>query len=208
MSSKSNARYFVAALVLGAGLLPLAARAHVPLPPRAPEQIGRRETKTAVADFKLVDQDGKPFQLSNSRGKLVLVTFIFTACPDVCPFLTAKFAAMQRTLEESGNNKDLLFVSITTDPQRDSSAVLKEYGARFKADFHNWKFLTGSGQNLAKVWKTFGVNVTKTQAGDIQHTTLTTLIDHRGSRRVDYFGDKWQDKEVLKDIQWLRTQKP
>ena len=180
----------------------------MPLPPRAPDQIGRREAKTAVADFKLVDQDGKPFQFSNSRGKIVLATFIFTTCPDVCPFLTAKFAAIQRTLEEKKNDKDLLLLSITTDPEHDSGAVLKEYGARFKADFRNWKFLTGSRQNLAKVWKIFGLNVTKTQAGDVQHTTLTTLIDRSGNRRVDYFGDKWQDKEVLKDIQWLRTQKP
>ena len=105
------------------------------------------------------------------------------------------------------NDKDLLLLSITTDPEHDSGAVLKEYGARFKADFRNWKFLRGSRQNLAKVWKIFGLNVTKTQAGDVQHTTLTTLIDRHGNRRVDYFGDKWQDKEVLKDIQWLRTQK-
>jgi protein SCO1/2 len=206
MSSTLNVRYFIAALVFGATLLPLAAHAHVPLPPRAPDQIGRREAKTALADFKLVDQDGKPFQFSNSRGKIVLATFIFTTCPDVCPFLTAKFAAIQQILEEKKNDKDLLLLSITTDPEHDSGAVLKRYGARFKADFRNWKFLTGSRQNLAKVWKIFGLNVTKTQAGDVQHTTLTTLIDRHGNRRVDYFGDKWQDKEVLKDIQWLRTQ--
>ena len=155
-----------------------------------------------------IDQDGKPFQFSNSRGKVVLASFIFTTCPDVCPFLTSKLAAIQRAVKQTGNDKDLLLLSITTDPERDSSAALKEYGGRFKADFRNWKFLTGSRQNLAKVWKIFGLNVTKTQAGDIQHTTLTTLTDRRGKRRVDYYGDKWQDQEVLKDIQRLRIQKP
>jgi protein SCO1 len=208
MSSKSNVSRIIVVALLSGALFAVPAHAHVALPPREPDQIGRRVVKTLVENFKLVDQDGKPFQFDNQRGKLVLVTFIFTTCPDVCPFLTAKFAAIQRALEESGTNKDLIFVSITTDPERDSSAVLKDYGARFKADFHNWKFLTGSRQDLAKVWKIFGLNVTKTQSGNVQHTTLTTLIDRRGNRRIDYYGDKWQDKQVLKDIQWLGTQKP
>jgi protein SCO1/2 len=208
MSSKSNISRVIAASLLSATLLTGFALAHVPLPPREPDQIGRREVKTAVANFKLVDQDGNPFQFSNNRGKLALITFIFTTCPDVCPLLTAKFAAIQRTLEKSRNNKDLLFVSITTDPERDTSAVLKDYGARFKADFRNWKFLTGSRPDLAKVWKIFGLSVIKTQSGDVQHTSFTTLIDRQGKRRVDYYGDKWRDKEVLKDIQWLRAQKP
>ncbi|MND06574.1 hypothetical protein D3C83_280350 [compost metagenome] len=53
----------------------------------------------------------------------------------------------------------------------------------------------------------FGVNVLKTQSGQVQHTSFTTLVDRQGRRRVDYYGDKWQEKEVLKDIAWLRAQK-
>jgi hypothetical protein len=55
-------------------------------------------------------------------------------------------------------------------------------------------------QELAKVWKIFRVNVHENPGGDVNHTTLTTLIDRQGNRRVDYYGDKWQDKEILKDI--------
>jgi len=182
------------------------ASAHVPIPPRRPSEIGRREVKTPVADFRLTDQDGKPFQFKNSSGKLVLATFIFTTCPDVCPLLTAKFAAIQRALDENKTN-DYLLLSISTDPERDRAAVLKEYAGRFKADLRNWSFLTGTRQDLANVWNIFRVNVTKTQTGEVNHTTLTTLIDRHGTRRVDYYGDKWQDNEVLKDIQWLRAQK-
>lgn len=206
MISRSKVSRFIAALSLGASLSPSSASAHVPIPPRDPSEIGRREVKTPVADFTLTDQDGKPFQFKSSRGKLVLATFIFTTCPDVCPLLTAKLAAIQRTLAEN-KNRDFLLLSISTDPERDSAAALKEYAGRFKADLHNWSFLTGTRQDLVKVWKIFQVNVTKTQAGDVNHTTLTTLVDRQGNRRVDYYGDKWQDKEVLKDIQWLRTQK-
>lgn len=206
MISRSKVSRLTVALLLGASLSPLTASAHVPIPPKDPSEIGRREIKSPVADFNLTDQDGKPFQFNSSRGKLVLATFIFSTCPDVCPLLTAKFAAIQRTLNEN-KTKDYLLLSISTDPERDSAAVLKEYAGRFKADLRNWSFLTGSRQDLVKVWKIFRVNVTKTQAGDVNHTTLTTLIDRQGYRRVDYYGDKWQEKEVLKDIQWLRSQK-
>lgn len=207
MISRSKVSRFIAVLLLGANLSPSPASAHVPIPPKDQSEIGRREVKTPVADFTLADQDGKPFQFKNSRGKLVLATFIFTTCPDVCPLLTAKFAAIQRTLDEN-KGKDYLLLSISTDPERDGGSVLKEYAGRFKADLRNWFFLTGTRQELAKVWKIFRVNVTKSQAGDVNHTIMTTLIDRQGNRRVDYYGDKWQDKEVLKDIQWLRSQKP
>jgi protein SCO1 len=158
-----------------------------------------------VPDFKLSDPDGNTFRFTTRRGKLVLVTFIFTTCPDVCPLLTAKFAAIQHTLVEK-KVKDFLLLSITTDPESDSGATLKDYAGRFKADLKTWSFLTGSRQELAKVWKAFGVNVTKTESGDVQHTSFTTLIDRQGTRRVDYYGDKWREPEVLKDIQWLRAQ--
>jgi protein SCO1/2 len=204
MSSKSNLKRVIVAVLFGAGLLPSVASSHIPIPPKEPSEIGRRVVKKTVADFKLTDQDGKPFKFNSTRGKLVLVTFIFTTCPDACPLLTAKLAAIQRTLEEK-KIKDYLLLSITTDPERDTTAALKEYAGHFKADFRQWSFLTGSRQEVAKVWKLFGVNVTKNESGQVQHTSLTTLVDHQGNRRIDYYGDKWQEKEVLKDIEWLAS---
>ncbi|HEY2922510.1 MAG TPA: SCO family protein [Candidatus Binatia bacterium] len=206
MSSKSNLKRVIVAVLFGAGLLPSVASSHIPIPPKEPSEIGRRVVKKTVADFKLTDQDGKPFKFNSTRGKLVLVTFIFTTCPDACPLLTAKLAAIQRTLEEK-KIKDYLLLSITTDPERDTTAALKEYAGHFKADFRRWSFLTGSRQEMANVWKLFDVNVTKTESGQVQHTSLTTLVDHQGIRRVDYYGDKWQEKGVLKDIEWLSSAK-
>jgi protein SCO1/2 len=194
------------ATLLGASALAVPSYSHIPIPPREPTEIGRRMVKLAVPDFKLTDQEGKPFQFTMARGKVVLVNFIFTTCPDVCPLLTAKMATIQRSLEKN-HNKNYFLLTITTDPERDTAPILKEYAGRFKADLSQWRFLTGTRQELPIVWKIFGVNVTKTAAGEIQHTTLTTLVDRHGNRRVDYYGDKWQDNEVLRDIQWLRSQK-
>ena len=206
MSSKSSLRQIIITVLLGAGFLPPVGSAHIPIPPKEPSEIGRRVVKKTVADFKLSDQDGNPFQFRNTRGKLVLVTFIFTTCPDVCPLLTAKLAAVQRTMAEK-KISDYFMLSITTDPERDTAAALKEYAGHFKADVRNWSFLTGSRQELAKVWKLFDVNVTKNESGEVRHTSLTTLVDQHGIRRVDYYGDKWHEKEVLKDIEWLGSLK-
>jgi protein SCO1/2 len=156
----------------------------------------------------LVNQDGKTLRFYDDliKSKIVMINFIFTSCPDVCPLLTAKFAAIQRALAER-KIADYQLLSITTDPERDSASVLKEYAGRFKADLTRWSFVTGTRADLTKVWKAMGVNVTKTDAGEVSHTTLTTLVDRRGTRRVDYYGDKWLDKEVLNDFQRLAAQK-
>ena len=180
--------------------------AHFPIPPKQPSEIGRRMVKKPVADFTLIDQDGKPFRFAATHGKVVLITFIFTTCPDVCPLLTAKFAAIQRALAER-RIADYHLLSITTDPERDGTTALKDYAGHFKADLSHWSFVTGSRADLAKVWKALGVNVTKTESGEVSHTTLTTLVDRRGTRRVDYYGDKWLDKEVLADLHRLGAQK-
>jgi protein SCO1/2 len=171
---------------------------HIPLPPKKGE-IGRQEVHISVSDFTLTDQENRRFQFANTRGKLVLATFIFTSCPDVCPLFTAKLVALQRALQEK-KRADYWLLSITTDPERDTPAVLKSYATQFRVDFSHWSFLTGSRAELAKVWKIFGVNVRKTSGGQIQHTALTTLIDREGVRRVNYWGDKWVEAEVLKDF--------
>ena len=200
-----NRKLFVAALLV-MWLRPTIGLTHIPIPPKQPSEIGRRVMKTTVPDFKLIDQNGKSFQFNSKRGNLVLATFIFTTCPDVCPLLTAKFAAIQRALDQR-KFKDYWLLSITTDPERDSAVTLKEYASRFRADLNRWAFLTGSRAELAKAWQVFGVNVTKTESGQVFHTALTTLIDRRGNRRIDYYGENWLDKEVLKDIQWLSALK-
>jgi protein SCO1 len=195
--------YFALCSCLVAVLARAPAFAHLPIPPKKSE-IGRRVVNKPLADFVLTDQLGRRFKWADTRGKIVVVNFIYTKCPDVCPLLSAKFAAMQRSLEEQ-KQTDYLLVSITTDPARDNSQTLKSYAALFKADERGWFFLTGSKEALAKVWKGFGVTVRKAPDGEVQHTTLTTVIDRHGVRRVDYYGDKWQEKEVLKDIASLAT---
>jgi len=203
MSSKSTTRRSLFLALLAIGVFSSAAWSHIPIPPKSPANIGRREVKISVPDFSLKDQDGKSFRFANVRGQLIVITFIFTTCPDVCPLLTAKFAAIQRELDRR-KIADYHLLSITTDPERDTPAALKVYASQFKANTEHWSFLTGNRRDLAKVWKVFGLNVVKNQSGQVQHTTFTTVVDRQGNRRIDYYGEKWRDADVFADIQWLR----
>ncbi len=175
-----------------------------PGPPKKGE-VGRKVVKTSVPDFTLINQDGKDFRFASLRGKVVLVTFVYTTCPDLCPLLTAKFAQIQQKLK--GEKKSGYFLlSITTDPDTDKPSVLRAYGTRYGADLNSWAFVTGDKKKLSKVWNGFGLKVKKLSNGQVQHIGLTVLIDREGRRRVNYFGDKWQEKEVLKDMRALASE--
>jgi protein SCO1 len=187
-------------------LLPLDLHAHVPGAPReVPPTSATPNTKAPA--FVLLNQEGNRFDSTTLRGKVVVLNFIFTTCTDVCPLFTANFAQLQRTLknEHAGN---VFLVSITTDPEVDSPKVLKSYAQRYGADFQNWAFLTGTEAQLKQVWKGFDVRVIKKGRGLVQHTSLTTVIDRQGTRRFNFFGEKWQLKDLLRDTSALLEEKP
>jgi protein SCO1/2 len=161
---------------------------------------------TKAPDFVLLNQDGKSFDSATLRGKVVVVNFIFTTCTDVCPLFTAHFAQLQRALKQ-GPAGDVFFVSITTDPEVDSPKVLKSYAQRYGADFQNWAFLTGTEAQMKQVWKGFGIRVIRKGRGLVQHTSLTTVLDREGIRRFNYFGEKWQVKDLQQDISELLAKK-
>ena len=96
----------------------------------------------AAPDFVLTSQNGDRVSLSDFRGKVVAVTFIFASCTDTCPLLTAKMAEVQDELGADFGAR-IAFVSITTDPERDTPEVLKGYAEAFEANLAGWSFLTG-----------------------------------------------------------------
>ena len=93
--------------------------------------------------FNLIDQDSIPFGSSELRGRIWLASFVYTNCPDVCPMVTARMAALRDSLQAQGRLGDVRLLSITVDPLRDSPAVLREYATKFRAAKPDWVFLTG-----------------------------------------------------------------
>lgn len=180
-------------LVLGVLAWPPLAQAH----DAAHEQ--RLPTIGAAPDFALTSQDGAEVTLGALRGKVVAVTFIYTACFDVCPLLTDKMARVQDALGQDFGSK-VGFVSITVDPKRDTPEVLKEYAAAFDADLAGWSFLTGDLAAVREVAHRYGVAVVPAADGQVDHTLLTTLVDRRGAMRVQYLGYRFDEEEFRHDL--------
>jgi protein SCO1/2 len=149
--------------------------------------------------FALTSQDGKAVTLAGLHGKVVALTFIYTACPDICPTLTQKMAQVQDELGANFGPK-IIFVSITLDPENDTSQVLKEYAQLFEAKPEGWVFLTGSLDAIRDVARRYGVFFDGKPDGSVDHTQLTTLIDAEGQMRVQYLGARFDPEEFRHDL--------
>src|SRR5262245_52052060 len=88
-------------------------------------------------ELSLTTQDGQRLSLTELRGKVVAVTFIYASCTDTCPLLTAKMAGLQAALGADFGPK-IFFLSITVDPERDTPAVLQRYAQAHGANFAGW----------------------------------------------------------------------
>ncbi len=153
-------------------------------------------------EFTLTDINGKKRSLSELRGQVVALTFIFTSCADTCPMLTAKLVAIQRKLAADIKPK-VFFAAITVDPERDTPEVLKRYAQAYNADPTHWAFLTGSRAEIADVTRRYGIYQKQQAKGDVDHTFLTSLIDKEGTLRVQYLGVRFNPKEFSGDLRAL-----
>lgn len=139
-------------------------------------------------DFSLRDQNGRPFRMAEERGKAILLFFGYTHCPDVCP---ATLASFKRVRSELGSQAGRVrFVFVTVDPERDTPERVK--GFLEVAGENDFLGLTGSREDLEKVWKAYGVYVQK-EGGETQdrgysitHTASVFLVDPEGRLRVMY----------------------
>jgi protein SCO1/2 len=110
------------------------------------------DTFGRAPDFQLTDQTGAPFASASLAGRVTLLDFVYTHCTDACPILSATFQQAQRKLaDEKLLGERVMLVSLSVDPQHDTSAVLAEYGKQFKADATGWKLLTGDWDQVYDV---------------------------------------------------------
>jgi protein SCO1/2 len=159
----------------------------------------RLPTIGPAPDFTLTSQDRTPVSLHDLRGKVVAVAFIFASCTDVCPMLTDNMARVKAKLG-SAFGTEIVFVSITVDPERDTPEVLKQHARDFGADIKGWSFLTGDPAIVHEVGRQYGVIAKKAANGDVDHTLLTSLVDSNGMLRVQYIGAGFDLEEFRSDL--------
>ena len=145
-------------------------------------KAGTFDPPRAAPDFALRGSDGAELRLSHFRGKVVVLGFGFTSCPEVCPTTLATLAQARKQL--GAQAKDVQVVYVTVDPERDGVARLKKYLGKFDPSFVGG---TGTDEQLAAVRKEFGISATRKTSGDsytFSHSSYTYLIDRGGRMRA------------------------
>ncbi|MFO3797556.1 MAG: SCO family protein, partial [Anaerolineales bacterium] len=166
------------------------------------------EPPLPAADFSLIQADGKPFRLSEQRGKIVLLFFGYTSCPDVCPTTLAELSQAMKKLDEQERAR-VVVAFISVDPGRDTPERIQEYAQRF---FPSFIGLSGTEAELQPIWSAYGVyrevQSTNSAAGYlIAHSARVYLIDPQGNLYLTFpFGTRGED--ITHDLKiLLRRQK-
>ncbi len=154
-------------------------------------------------EIALTATDGRPFRLSDQKGKIALVFFGYTSCPDVCPTTLAEMKQVRESLGKKADQVEFIF--ITVDPQRDTPGRLGKYLSLFDPTFIG---LTGSDAELQPVYQSYGVyvefpdgqNLSENYA--VTHSAVTYLIDRQGRLRLTYSYGSARD-DMVQDIRYL-----
>jgi len=161
-----------------------------------------------VPDFKLRNQDGRPIHIGQFNGKALVITFIYTRCPspDFCPRVTRNFALLDKQLAANpALYAKTHLLSISFDPEHDTPARLRAYGATYigsdtKNAFAHWDFAVPEKPVLAEMAKFFDLGMTENADSTITHTLSTTLIGPDGKVVRFYPGNEWTPEQVLADL--------
>jgi protein SCO1/2 len=156
-------------------------------------------------DFALTDQDGKALDSADLRGKVVLVSFVFTTCNGTCPATTHRMCTVADALHEQGLLKGgrVQLVSITLDPDRDTPAALRRYMRLYDIDPAHWCFLTGPPRQVEKVIADWGMWARPAAQGQLDHPSRIFLVDPRGRVREIYNLEVFKPAWVLEDVRLL-----
>ena len=170
--------------------------------------------------ISLSDQFGETVALSDFAGKVVLLTFLYTACPDVCPIVTETLRRTHQLLGEDAAKVQILAVSV--DPGRDSAAEAYDYSQEREMQ-DKWRFLVGTEEELKPVWRSYWLDPVMANGGTgdghagsvaaetpmpageylINHGAPVFLIDREGRRRVLFTNLSLEPRPLVHDVRLL-----
>ncbi len=181
--------------------------------------------------FELVDQHGRPAILSDSNGRVVVLAFLYTTCPDICPLTTEALRRAHQLLGEDAGQVD--FMAVTVDPDRDSIERARQYTVERGME-DRWRFLVGTEDQLKPVWRSywldpirnFPANSSASHDDDhggtveddgpsdpspvpgylVSHTAPVFLIDRDGYRRVLFTSLDLDPRPLVHDVRLLLRQ--
>jgi len=180
--------------------------AHTAPPPAGPKSsLHMPAPGEEVPDFSFTNQSGTRISLRQYRGKVVLVTFVYTRCPfpDFCPRMSGNFAEINKQLTANPALAATHLLTISFDPEHDTPKVLRDYGfsvahTHEPALFNRWEFAAPRAADLPKIADFFALTA-QPEGGLITHNLSTTVIGPDGKVVSWYHGGAWQVSDLIKD---------
>ncbi|RJQ59032.1 MAG: SCO family protein [Stygiobacter sp.] len=164
-------------------------------------------------NFSLIDQTSTPRNFpSITKGKLTVVSYIFTNCPDICPLTTNNMRMIQEKVKETKLN-NVEFVSISFDPTQDKPETLRKFAEVRNLDLSNWTFLTGDKPIIDSLMNRIGILAVVSDSTVFKdgrkiyyytHTDRIQLMDEEGKIRKNYKGSNINVEEIVRDIKSLQ----
>jgi protein SCO1/2 len=163
----------------------------------------------SVADAQFRDEQGHDRRLSDWRGHVVAVTFIYTRCPvpSFCPLMDRHFRTVQDEIKADSRLKgSAKLLSVSFDPDHDTPEVLSRHAARLGADPAVWSFLTGTPGELKTFAGQFGVSILPDETGaEIVHNLRTAVIDPAGRLVTILNGNQWTPPQLVEEMRNVRA---
>ncbi len=149
-------------------------------------------------DFHLTDQYGKPVSLSQFRGKVVVLTFLYTHCPDACPLTAEKLHSTQ--IQLGGDASKVVMLAVSIDPVGDTPATALSFSQQHKLS-DNWHYLLGTHEELAPIWNAYSAPPIPV-SGKIKHGSALYVIDDEGHERI-FFDSDFTSTQLTHDLNVL-----
>jgi protein SCO1/2 len=157
---------------------------------------------SAAPPLALRNYLGKPVNIASYRGKAVLVTFIYTHCPDVCPLITSNLRVAQNLMGTAAAAKAQI-IAVSVDPRGDNRKTITAFLAHHEMT-GRMQYLVGSAHELAAVWKAWGV-------GSERDTKNPDLVEHSGliygitgsGKRLTIYSANFQPSDIVHDVPLL-----
>jgi protein SCO1/2 len=202
----------VALLAALPGLRAMADESGAGAPAARAENLSSSPRLSVIApapDFTLFDTAGNTVRLSDYRGRVVVLAFVFTSCPGVCPVISRQMAALQAELKKPGLfPQRTCMLSVTVDPETDTPEVLTKYAESFGADPSGWRFLRDEPDRLKKVLARYDEWTRLLPKGEIDHPARVYLLDQRGRIREIYSLSFFDERQAKLDMLALLREQP
>jgi protein SCO1 len=154
-----------------------------------------------VSAITLTDQDGQALAVP-VRSSPMVITFIYVRCPlpEYCPLMDKRFVELQAAIRSEPRLAGTRLLSISFDPEADTSAALTAHARKVDADPDIWRFATAERKVVDRLAATFGVNVIRERDGTITHTLRTAVLDPDGRIVRIHDSNRWTPAQILDDL--------